>query len=99
MVSNIDLGGLPDNVIALTASDKSEISGTIEDQGHGAFTYYMLKGLAGAAKNDSGHVTVQSLYDYLTPRVEDAARLHNRDQTPQLFPTGASKAVSQIQLR
>jgi hypothetical protein len=31
-------------------------------------------------------VTVRSLYDYLTPKVRDAARMHNRDQTPQLLP-------------
>jgi len=99
LVSSVDLGGVPNNVIALTASDKNQISGTIEDQGHGAFTYYMLKGLAGAAKNDSGHVTVQSLYSYLTPKVQDAARLHNRDQTPQLAPATANAAVPQIQLR
>ena len=94
LVTSVDLGasGLPNNVIALTASDKSEISGTIEDQGHGAFTYYMLKGLAGAAKNTSGTVTVQSLYDYLTPNVQDAARLHNRDQTPQLLQSGTAEA-------
>ena len=45
----------------------------------------MLKGLAGGAKNDSGHVTMKSLYDYLTPKVQDAARLSNRTQTPQLL--------------
>lgn len=85
LVSSIDLGGTPINVVSLTASDKNQISGTLEDQGHGAFTYYMLKGLAGAAKTNSGSVTVQSLYDYLTPKVQDSARLHNRDQTPQLL--------------
>lgn len=96
LVSTIDFGGLPNNMIALTASDKSEISGTIEDQGHGAFTYFMLKGLAGAAKNASGAVTVQSLYDYLTPKVQDAARLHNRDQSPQLLPTGSERAGARL---
>lgn len=85
LVGRIDMGGLPDNVVALTASDKSQISGTLEDQGHGAFTYYMLKGLSGEAKNGDGHVTLQSLYKYLTPKVQDAARMHNRDQTPQLL--------------
>ena len=99
LVGSIDLGGVPDNVIALTASNKSEVSGTLEDQGHGAFTYYMLKGLEGAAKNGSGHVTVQSLYGYLAPKVQDAARLHNRDQTPQLLPAASSAEVSRIQLR
>lgn len=97
LVGKVDLGGVPDNVIAMTASDKSQISGTIEEQGHGAFTYYMLKGLTGAAKNASGTVTMLSLYDYLTPKVQDAARLHNRDQTPQLLPRSGEKV--EIRLR
>jgi TPR repeat protein len=96
LLNKVDLGALPDNVIALTASDKSEIAGTIEDQGHGAFTYYMLKGLAGAAKNASGAVTVQSLFDYLTPKVRDAARLHNRDQTPQILPAGGERSETRL---
>jgi hypothetical protein len=96
LVSNIDLGGLPENVIALTASDKNQISGTIEAQRHGAFTYYLLKGLAGAAKNGAGAVTVQSLYDYLTPKVQDEARLHNRDQTPQLLSINKEKLGTKL---
>lgn len=96
LVGKIEMGGLPENVIALTASDTSQISGTIEDQGHGAFTYYLLTGLAGEARNDSGHVTVQSLFDYLTPKVQDAARLHNRDQTPQLFTAKREKASARL---
>ena len=67
-----------------SASAGNEISGTIEDQGHGAFTYYFLKGLNGEAIDRSGQVTAQSLYDYLKPKVQDAANLKNRDQTPQL---------------
>ncbi len=94
LVGKIDLGGLPNSVVALTASDKSQISGTIEEQGHGAFTYYMLKGLEGGAKNGAGRVTAQSLHDYLTPKVRDAARLSNREQTPQLMnPKRAGSAL------
>ncbi|MEK7691189.1 MAG: peptidase C14, partial [Bdellovibrionota bacterium] len=99
LVGKIDMGTLPDKLVALTASDKSQISGPIEEQGHGAFTYYLLKGLEGAAKDGSGAVTVQSLYDYLTPKVQDAARLHNRDQTPQLLYVGARAEAARIQLR
>ncbi len=97
LVGKIDMGGVPNNVLALTASNSNEISGTIADQGHGAFTFYLLKGLEGAAKNGSGAVTVQSLYDYLTPKVQDAARLHNRDQTPQLLKASGGRA--EIRLR
>lgn len=97
MVNKIDMGIIPEKVVVLTASDKDQISGTLDDQGHGVFTYYLLKGLEGAAKTDSGAVTVRSLFDYLVPKVQDAARLHNRDQTPQLLP--ADGAGAGIRLR
>ncbi|MBI5882767.1 MAG: ankyrin repeat domain-containing protein [Elusimicrobia bacterium] len=72
-------------VVTLAASASNQISGTVEEQGHGAFTYFLLKGLNGAAADPSGGVTVRSLFDYLVPKVSDAARLRNRDQTPQLL--------------
>lgn len=40
-----------------------------------------LEGLAG---DSSGAVTAQGLFDYLKPKVQDAAALQNRDQTPVL---------------
>jgi len=88
LVSKIDVDLAAGKVVALGASRGDQTSGTIEEQGHGAFTYYMLKGLNGAAAKD-GAVTVSGLYDYLAPKVEDAARLRNRSQTPQLMPLSA----------
>ncbi|MBI4676433.1 MAG: caspase family protein [Elusimicrobia bacterium] len=88
LVAKVDSWGDPGGkIVMLSASDGSQISGTIEEQGHGAFTYYLLKGLNGAAADKAGTVTIRSLYDYLAPKVEDAARLKNRDQTPQLVPS------------
>jgi hypothetical protein len=68
----------------LTASDGTQISGALDDEEHGAFTYYLLQGLNGAAAGKDGAVTAGSLLAFLKPKVEDAARMHNRDQTPQL---------------
>ena len=45
LISKMDMGDVPNNVVVLTASDKAQISGTMDEQGHGAFTYYLLKGL------------------------------------------------------
>jgi hypothetical protein len=73
-----------DNLVVLAAASSSEITGTLDDQGHGIFTYYFLKGLSGAAKNGAGQVTPASLYDYLKPRVQDEARRQNREQTPTI---------------
>lgn len=98
LIAKVDLGTVGGNIISLSASRGSEISGTIEEQGHGAFTYYLLKGLNGAASDSSGAVTVQALYRYLTPKVQDAARLRNRDQTPQLQPETVSNSPA-VRLR
>src|SRR5208282_423170 len=45
-------------ITVLAASSGDQISGTIDDQGHGMFTYYLLKGLKGEADpDDTGHVS------------------------------------------
>lgn len=85
-------------IISFSAASGSEVSGVIPEQGHGAFTYYFLKGLGGAARDSSGRVTAQALHNYLVPKVEDAARRQNRDQTPQLMPS-ALGARAQTVLR
>lgn len=87
LVSQIDMGDAGSgNVVSLSASRSDQISGTIEEEGHGLFTYYLLNGLNGAAKDARGSVTVRSLYDYLLPNVQDKARRQNREQVPQLTP-------------
>lgn len=80
-------------IVSFTASQGDEISGTIEDEGHGLFTYYFLRGLNGAAKDDDGRVTVGSLYEYLTPNVQDSAKRDNRNQTPQFYSPPGTKGL------
>ena len=36
--------------VSFSAADGDQISGTMDDQGHGAFTYYLLKGLGGESE-------------------------------------------------
>lgn len=94
LVTKIDLGTLaPGKVVSLSAAGADQISGAVEDQGHGAFTYYLLKGLNGAAADSTGTVTVKALYDYLSPKVQDAARLRNRDQTPMMEGSSPDETV------
>ena len=99
LVSEIKEGVIPRNgkLIVLTASKSDQISGVIESAGHGAFTYYFLKGLNGKALHRH-HVTLGSLYHYLAPKVSDAASLDNRDQNPQMFPDNLAQD-SRITLR
>ncbi len=69
----------------LAAASSDEITGTVDGPQHGLFTYYLLKGLSGEAKNADGAVTPRSLYAYLKPLVSDEARRRNRSQTPALI--------------
>ncbi len=71
-------------ISVISASAGDQISGSNDAAGYGLFTYNLLQGLNGAAKDAQGQVTLNSLYDYLKPRVQDEARRANRDQTPQL---------------
>ncbi len=75
-------------LLVFSASKGDQISGTLEKEGHGAFTYYFLKGLNGQAMSErrQGHVTAGSLYHYLAPMVAAAAHRQERDQNPQLLP-------------
>ncbi len=75
-------------VSVISASAGDQISGSNDEAGYGLFTYNFLQGLNGAAKDAQGRVTLQSLYGYLKPRVQDDARRGNREQTPQLQSGG-----------
>jgi hypothetical protein len=99
LVTKIDMG-LPQagNVVSLSASGSDEISGTTADQGHGLFTYFLLKGLNGDAANKAGSVTVNGLFSYLSPKVQDAARQDNREQKPRMSPASLD-AASDLKLR
>lgn len=65
----------------LTAAADNQITGSVPDKGHGAFTYFLLKGLNGEAKD----FTAGGLHSYLTPRVQDEAARVNRTQDPRLL--------------
>lgn len=79
LVSRVDTTAAPARVTILSAASGDEITGTIDSQGHGAFTYYLLKSL-----NDGKH-TARAAYAELKPRVEDEAHRQNREQTPLLL--------------
>jgi hypothetical protein len=83
LVLNSKAKPIEGRMIVFSASGADEITGTLESEGHGLFTYHFLKGLNGAAKK-MGKVTVNGLFEYLKPNVADDAKKENRDQTPTL---------------
>ncbi|MFA5138797.1 MAG: ankyrin repeat domain-containing protein [Elusimicrobiota bacterium] len=101
LVLKLDSGAnvIGEKLVVFSASGADEVTGTDETQGHGLFTYYFLKGLSGAAKGSGGTVSVESLYNYLSPKVADAARRQNRDQSPQLMPLNMDESRKSMPLR
>jgi len=90
LITQVD-AGLPstDKLVVLAAASGDEITGAADGQAHGLFTYYLLKGL----NEKGGSASAKSLYDFLKPKVEDAARRDNRDQTPRLLSADAPAAA------
>jgi hypothetical protein len=84
------------------SSDGDQKSVELVEEGHGAFTFWLEKGLRGAADADSnGVVTSDELWKYVCEHVErDAHRLTGVAQTPRLkldvngsFPLSVNAAV------
>ncbi|MCR4294706.1 MAG: caspase family protein [Elusimicrobia bacterium] len=81
LVAKVRIAPTGGRIVSLSASSGEEITGTLEEQGHGLFTYHLLKALSETA----GRGAVSELHAALTPRVQDEARRQNRAQTPQIF--------------
>jgi uncharacterized caspase-like protein len=76
-----------DRIAILSAPSESQISSTHDKEGHGLFTYFLLKGLKGDADtNRDGTINMGELYGYARPNVERIARkVYNNEQTPQII--------------
>lgn len=66
---------LSPNLISFAAAEKDQVSNAYKEQAHGLFTYYLLKGLGGAAdKNSDGNVLLSELADYARDQVSRTSR-------------------------
>jgi len=65
--------------------------------GHGYFTYFLMRGLRGAAAREDGTVTLNSLVQYVEEKVPETVRMHEHGkvQVPyaEILGTGASQFV------
>lgn len=85
LVTQVEAGAAPNSKVAvLSACSTEESAAVLRSQGHGLFTYYLLKALNGAAADSSGQVTLRSLFKYVSPNVQDEASRQNRKQTPTI---------------
>jgi hypothetical protein len=75
------------NIVVLSASKGSEISSSYPEKRHGLFTYFLLKGLQGEADlTGDKTISIEKLYNYVTPQVKKVARESLREQTPTVTP-------------
>lgn len=71
--------------IFVTASKGAQPSVEIPSLGHGAFTYYLLKGLKGQAdENGDNVVDLWEIWEFLDKKVTDIAKKHGNDQQPTI---------------
>jgi hypothetical protein len=75
----------PGNFTVITASSLDQISSSSPELKHGIFSFYVMKGLEGAADLDGdGKITAGELQNYLMDMVPRHAMKMNRKQEPQL---------------
>ncbi|MEN6620468.1 MAG: caspase family protein [Smithella sp.] len=87
LVIMINMPAIRKNMSVITASSADQISSAYEEQGHGLFTYFLLKGIKGEnVIRKDGSIRMDDLFKYLKPRVERVARKqYNNEQTPHLW--------------
>ncbi len=80
-------------VTVFSAAGGKEISSAWPEKKHGLFSYFLMKGMAGAADADGNkQITVGELGDFVRDNVSDMAGMLDRQQTPEL-QTGDRGAV------
>jgi hypothetical protein len=84
-LKNTDIGYPPEFTI-FTASAADQISSASNDLQHGIFSFYLMKGMEGAADiNKDGNITFGEMQQYLSENVQRQALAANRVQVPQLI--------------
>ncbi|MCI0432602.1 MAG: caspase family protein [Gemmatimonadetes bacterium] len=68
--------------VVVTACSASEVSLEPHALGHGLFTYYLVKGLAGEADVDGDGVTIDELYSYVYNNVQRESRKLGGSMSP-----------------
>ena len=78
--------GYPAEFTVFTASASDQISSASNDLQHGIFSFYLMKGMEGAADiNKDGKITFGEMQQYLSENVQRQALAANRVQVPQLI--------------
>ncbi|MDK9698312.1 MAG: caspase family protein [Siculibacillus sp.] len=85
--AKVDTGTRSNKLTILAASEGDQLASWDDREGHGLFTSFVLKGLAGAAEpTGDGRLTAAELHAYVLENVrKQARRIYGREQTPVLI--------------
>ena len=84
--------------VVISASGPNELALELPELKHGLFTYYLLKGMEGAADADRDRiVTVSEIFAYVQKNVSDRARQENGKQSPVM--DGAVQDLPLVEIR
>jgi len=87
----------PSRISLYSAARGSQIAGTLDAQGHGLFSYYLFRGLAGAADaDDDRRVTARELALWLEREVPAAAAAADREQQPSIVLDDDSRILVEL---
>ncbi|MBC7897677.1 MAG: caspase family protein [Cytophagaceae bacterium] len=85
------------NMAVLVASRDAQVAGDLPERRHGAFTYYVARGLRGDADVDGDRaVTVAELGRYVEANVARASSALDREQQPLTIARDSMRAVARL---
>ena len=88
----------PETITVFFASNTTQLAYDHPDHSSSMFTYYLLKGLKGAADNGDKMVTVSELHNYVLKNVEDSTKTLYKDlpQIPILFTSNPDRVLYKL---
>ena len=87
----------PAGLSIFSAGSGGQIVSSLDEQGHGIFSYYLFKGLAGGADLDRDRrVLASELKSYLEDAVPRAAHTIDREQTPGIVLADREEILVQL---
>ena len=88
----------PESITVFYASNTTQLAYEHPDHTSSMFTYYLLKGLKGAADNGDKKVTISELHNYVLKNVEDSTKTLYKDlpQIPILFTSNPDRVLYKL---
>ncbi|MBQ6277045.1 MAG: caspase family protein [Bacteroidales bacterium] len=86
---NMEIPDGAGNLVVITASSAEEYANPIKTEGHGMFTYFLLKKL----KDSKGKINLGDLFEYVRENVKNESNKSGKLQIPQVMPSNSMKEV------